>query len=46
MAPPEYDPNALTPEEKEEIEAKEKKLRDEFRDLSPLEVLNKIILDM
>lgn len=46
MAPPEYDPNALTPEEKEEMEAKEKKLRDEFRDLSPLEVLNKIILDM
>lgn len=46
MAPPEYDPNALTPEEKEEMEAKEKKMRDEFRDLSPLEVLNKIILDM
>lgn len=46
MAPPEYDPNALTPEEKAEIEAKEKKLRDEFRDLSPLEVLNKIILEI
>lgn len=46
MAPPEYDPNALTPEEKAEIEAKKKKLRDEFRDLSPLEVLNKIILEI
>ena len=46
MAPSEYDPNALTPEEKAEIEEKEKKLRDEFRDLSPLEVLNKIILDV
>ena len=46
MAPPEYDPNALTPEEKAEIEAKKKKMRDEFRDLSPLEVLNKIILEI
>ena len=46
MAPPEYDPTLLPQKKKAEIEAKKKKMRDKFRDLSPLEVLNKIILEM